>query len=89
MKNYPITTFLCLLALAIPSAADTFIMKDGSKLQGRIVSEDATTYLLEVEFAKASRTNARSPRRMSLGSTVKNPCRTISRPSAPCFRFPI
>ena len=53
MKSYPLTTFLCLLALAIPSAADTFIMKDGSKLQGRIVSEDATTYLLEVEFRKS------------------------------------
>lgn len=53
MKHHPITASLCLLALAFPAtAAETFIMKDGSKLLGKIVSEDATTYHLEVEFSK-------------------------------------
>jgi len=38
-----------LLALTFHSSADTFLMKDGTKYEGKIVHEDATSYLLEVQ----------------------------------------
>jgi hypothetical protein len=38
--------------LTLPVFADTFVMKDGSKLSGTILRQDAKTYLIEVKFAK-------------------------------------
>ena len=52
MPTHPLATSLCFLALLFPAAADTFVMKDGSKLEGSILSEDASSYLLEVRFAE-------------------------------------
>ena len=49
MKKHPLATSLCLLTLTLHSSADTFLMKDGTKYQGKIVREDATSYLLEVQ----------------------------------------
>lgn len=37
------------------SSAETFIMKDGTKYEGRILHEDATTYVLEVQVTKSIR----------------------------------
>lgn len=48
----PIVT-LWWLSLALPAAADTFLLKDGSKLDGVILREDATTYTLEVKITKS------------------------------------
>jgi len=49
MNHHPIATSICLLALTFHASADTFIMKDGTKYEGKIVREDATSYLLEVQ----------------------------------------
>jgi len=49
MKSKPVLLTLCLAALALPAAADTFILKDGTKLEGRIISEEGDDYLLEVQ----------------------------------------
>ena len=38
--------------LTLPVFADTFVMKDDSKLTGTILREDATSYVIEVHFAK-------------------------------------
>ena len=48
MKIHPLATSLCLLVLTFPASADTFIMKDGSKIEGKIVREDPAHYVLEV-----------------------------------------
>ena len=42
-----------LLALTLPATADTFVLKDGSKLEGVILRQDATTYTLEVKITKS------------------------------------
>ena len=52
MKNLSIIT-LCLLANSLFSAADTFILKDGTKLEGKILSEEKDAYLLEVQITKS------------------------------------
>jgi len=49
MKKHPLGISICLLALTFHTSADTFIMKDGTKYEGRIVREDATSYVLEVQ----------------------------------------
>ena len=49
MKKHPLGIALCLLAFTFHSSADTFIMKDGTKYEGRIVREDATSYVFEVQ----------------------------------------
>lgn len=53
MKTHPITAAFCLLTLTFPACADTFIMKDGSKVEGTLLREDATTYVLEVRVTKS------------------------------------
>lgn len=52
MKSLPLTATLALLVLTFSAVADTFIMKDGSKLDATILHEDATTYRLEINFSK-------------------------------------
>lgn len=44
-----------LAALTLPASADTFIMKDGSTLEGTILREDATSYVVEVQVTKSIR----------------------------------
>ena len=41
------------LAMVLPGAADTFVLKDGSKLEGVILHQDATSYTLEVQVTKS------------------------------------
>lgn len=40
-------------ALALSAEADTFILKDGSRIEGSIIREDATSYLIEVRVTKS------------------------------------
>lgn len=49
----PAIAFLCSLALAAPGLADTFILKDGTKLEGKILSEDADSYTLVIQVTKS------------------------------------
>lgn len=53
MKTYPIAGALCGLALTLAAAADTFVMKDGSKYAGSILRETATSYVLKVQVTKS------------------------------------
>lgn len=53
MKTHPFVTTVCFLTLALPLAADTFILKDGTKLEGSVLREDATSYVLEVMITKS------------------------------------
>lgn len=46
-------TFPWFLALALPATADTFFLKDGTTLEGRVLSEDATNYHVEVKVTKS------------------------------------
>jgi hypothetical protein len=49
MKKNLLAYSLCLLATAIPGVADTITLKDGKVLQGKVLSETSTEYLLEVQ----------------------------------------
>jgi len=47
------TSFTWLLAMTIPAMADTFVLKDGTTLEGKVLSEDATNYHVEVKVSKS------------------------------------
>lgn len=53
MKRNPALGALCLLAVALPCAADTFLLKDGTTLNGAVVSEAGDSYILEVQITKS------------------------------------
>lgn len=40
-------------ALALSAEADTFVLKDGSRIEGSIIREDATSYAIEVRVSKS------------------------------------
>lgn len=52
--RFAVFPFACVASLAVASA-DTFVMKDGSKLEGRIISQTDTHYELEVRIGKSIR----------------------------------
>jgi hypothetical protein len=52
MKIHTITSLLCLASAVLPVKADTFIMKDGTKLEGTILRQDPTSYVVEVQVTK-------------------------------------
>lgn len=53
MKQKPAFGALCLLAVALPCAADTFLLKDGITLNGAVVSEAGDFYLVEFQVTKS------------------------------------
>ncbi|RYD17860.1 MAG: hypothetical protein EOP88_24625 [Verrucomicrobiaceae bacterium] len=53
MKKTPAFAASCLLTLALPSFADTFTLKDGTKLEAKVLSEDTESYSLEVQVTKS------------------------------------
>lgn len=52
MKTRPNTAAI-LLALTLSTFADTIILKDGTKLEGKILRQDATNYVVEVSVTKS------------------------------------
>ena len=52
MKTRPKTAAI-LLFLTLPAFADTIILKDGTKLEGKILRQDATNYYVEVSVTKS------------------------------------
>ena len=50
------------LGLTIPAPADTFVLKGGTKLDGVILHEDATTYTLEVKITKGIKDERQIPK---------------------------
>lgn len=53
MKPNPAAAALCLLTFSLPCLADTFTLKDGTSLEGTILSEAGDTYVLEVQITKS------------------------------------
>ncbi len=51
IRHFAASFILCLLPL--PANADTFILKDGTSMVGRILREDPTHYYLEVQITKS------------------------------------
>lgn len=52
MKTHSAAAF-CLLAGSFSSLADIFTLKDGSTVEGKILHEDATSYVLEIQVTKS------------------------------------
>jgi hypothetical protein len=53
MKTRHIAASFLFCLLPLPVMADTFILKDGTSLVGRILREDPTNYYLEVQITKS------------------------------------
>lgn len=53
MNPTAIATAVLVTILALPASADTFILKDGSKLEGRILKEDGENYVIEVQVTRS------------------------------------
>lgn len=53
MKNKPTLAALCLLGISLPSSADTFNLKDGTSLEGAILSDAGDAYVVEVQVTKS------------------------------------
>lgn len=61
MKPHQFLRFLPLLAIA-GASADVFELKDGTKLEGTILREDGSDYILEVQVTKSIRDERRVPK---------------------------
>ena len=53
MKNPSLFLSLFSLSLVSPAFADTFVLKDGTRLEAKVLSETADAYLLEVQVTKS------------------------------------
>lgn len=53
MKTRTQATLLFVLSFALPVSADTFILKDGTRLDAKVLREDPTSYVLEVQVTKS------------------------------------
>lgn len=53
LRIHSLAASLAWLVLTVPAPADTFVLKNGTKLDGVILHEDATTYTLEVKITKS------------------------------------
>jgi hypothetical protein len=53
MKTYSKFLVFSVLATVLPSQADIFKMKDGSTLEGTIVSQEGDSYVLDVQITKS------------------------------------
>ncbi len=62
MKRKPAFALLCLLGLALPGRADTFTLKDGTTVEGTVISEAGDTYVLDVQVTKTIRDERRIPK---------------------------
>lgn len=50
------------IALTLPAMADTFFLKDGTTLEGKVLSEDATNYHVEVKVTKSIKDERNIPK---------------------------
>lgn len=53
MKTRTQAALLLSSILVLPAMADTFILKDGTKLNAKVLREDPTSYVLEVQITKS------------------------------------
>jgi hypothetical protein len=61
MKPNRLLRLLPLLALA-SAAADTFVLKDGTKLEGTILREEGSDYIIQVQVTKSIKDERRVPK---------------------------
>jgi hypothetical protein len=61
MKSHRFFRYLPLFAIA-GAAADTFELKDGTKLEGTILKEDGSDYILQVQVTKTIKDERRVPK---------------------------
>ena len=61
MKRKP-AFLLCLLAAALPCRADTFTLKDGSTVEGTVISDVGDTYFIEVQVTKSIKDERKIPK---------------------------
>lgn len=52
MKTLVVSLPLAVLCLSLAAYADTFVLKDGSKLEGKILREEDGSYVVEVQVTK-------------------------------------
>lgn len=62
MKRKPSLAFLCLLGIALPARADTFQLKDGTTVEGNVISDAGDSYVLDVQVTKSIRDERRIPK---------------------------
>lgn len=62
MKNKPISVALCLLGCMPHSVADTFKLKDGSSVEGKVISDAGDTYVVEVLITKSIKDEVKIPK---------------------------
>lgn len=55
MKIRPFLVPLACLSVSLPATADTFVLKDGSRLEAKILKETEDSYQLEVQITKSIR----------------------------------
>ena len=52
MKSKPALPFFLLFCIPVVAAADTFLLKDGSEIEGTLLSETKDAYVIEVQVTK-------------------------------------
>lgn len=62
MKTKPAIAALFVLSLSLPAFADTFTLKDGTTLDGVILSEAGDTYILEIQVTKSIKDERKVPK---------------------------
>jgi len=55
-------SLFCLLAVILPSWADTFTLKDGTTLEGTVISDVGDTYVIEVQVTKSIKDERKIPK---------------------------
>lgn len=62
MKRKPTLLALCFLGIPLLAHGDTFKLKDGTSLEGRIISDDGDSYVLEVLITKSIKDEVKIPK---------------------------
>lgn len=62
MKRKPTLVALCLLGISLQVGADTFKLKDGTSLEGSILSDSGDSYLLEIFVTKSIKDERKIPK---------------------------
>lgn len=59
MKKKLSLATICCLSLSLPCFAETFTLKDGSTFEGKIISEEGDTYVVDAQITKSIRDEKR------------------------------
>lgn len=73
MKRKPAFVALCLLGTSLLGSADTFKLKDGTTVEGRVVSDAGDTYVLEIFVTKTIKDERKIPKADVLRVTREEP----------------